>query len=302
MSHLEFSYYMDMSFDKPVHDHYFTLKCLPQDTRRQKVHQLSFEILPHEELCETTDGYGNRVLYGNQLSEHEHFSLHMQGMVETGLDICEEKNGRDEILFRQQSLLTEPGDAILALAKKLEPDEEMEPYLKCRHLMHGLYRSFLYKPGVTNVETSAEEAAALGKGVCQDYAHVMLSLCRLSHIPARYCTGLLLGEGLSHAWVEVCCKGYWYGMDPTNNLLVADQYIKIAHGRDASDCQMNQGIFTGTANQCLQINALVREDSRKYTEEENNDRRFCINRTSGRRSLSDSENADFTKKCQSKEE
>jgi len=65
------------------------------------------------------------------------------------------------------------------------------------------YQEIAYEPGVTDIHTTAAEALALSRGVCQDKAHVMITLCRLAGLPARYVSGHLLGEGASHAWVEV---------------------------------------------------------------------------------------------------
>ena len=81
----------------------------------------------------------------------------------------------------------------------------------------------------------------------------------MKKIPCRYVTGMMLGEGKSHAWVEVYSDGMWIGMDPTNSQLVDDFYIKIAHGRDYSDCLVNQGIFTGNVTQIQEISVNVEE-------------------------------------------
>lgn len=104
---------------------------------------------------------------------------------------------------------------------------------------------------------SAETAFARREGVCQDYSHVMLSLLRMEGIPARYVTGMMVGEGASHAWVEAQCCGYWYGFDPTNDLLVDDSYIRAACGRDSADCDIIRGTFYGSACQMQQERVLV---------------------------------------------
>ncbi|MCD8013580.1 MAG: transglutaminase family protein [Lachnospiraceae bacterium] len=126
-------------------------------------------------------------------------------------------------------------------------------------MMHGLYENFSYVPGVTDVRTTAEEAMALGRGVCQDYAHILLSLCRMQKIPCRYVVGMLIGEGKSHAWVEVCSGGHWYALDPTNNLIVDDQHIKISAGRDYHDCIVSQGVFVGRTTQTQTVAVRVKE-------------------------------------------
>ena len=73
---------------------------------------------------------------------------------------------------------------------------------------------------------------------------------------------LMRGEGVTHAWIEALCKGYWYGFDPTNNLLVNDDYIKFSHGRDYEDCLVNKGFFTGiTTQQQENLRLLSRSNS-----------------------------------------
>ena len=96
-----------------------------------------------------------------------------------------------------------------------------------------------------------------GAGVCQDYAHIFLSLLRLKGIPARYVTGMLRGEGESHAWVELALGEYWYGLDPTNDCVVAGEHVRIACGRDYRDCRISQGVFYGGARQTQQVSVSV---------------------------------------------
>ncbi len=124
-------------------------------------------------------------------------------------------------------------------------------------VMHKLHNSFTYQKCATDVHTSAEEAMAKGAGVCQDYAHIFLSLLRLKGIPARYVTGMLRGEGESHAWVELALGNFWYGLDPTNDCVVAGEHVRIACGRDYGDCRISQGVFFGGARQTQQVSVSV---------------------------------------------
>lgn len=124
-------------------------------------------------------------------------------------------------------------------------------------VMHQLHQSFSYQKCATDVSTSAEEAMEKGAGVCQDYAHIFLSLLRLKGIPARYVTGMLRGEGESHAWVELALGEYWYGLDPTNDCVVAGEHVRIACGRDYRDCRISQGVFYGGARQTQQVSVSV---------------------------------------------
>ena len=115
--------------------------------------------------------------------------------------------------------------------------------------MEMLSTKMTYEAGCTEIETDAEQAFAGGKGVCQDYAHIYITLLRLFGIPARYVCGMIPGEGETHAWVEVWSEGSWYGLDPTAGKVCDDRYIAIAKGRDAGDCPVVRGLFKGCAAQ-----------------------------------------------------
>ena len=125
--------------------------------------------------------------------------------------------------------------------------------------MELLFNHFTYKTGSTTNQTTAEMALAQGCGVCQDYAHILIALCRQQGIPARYIAGFMIGEGATHAWVEVYVNGKWLGIDPTHNRIVDDLYIKLAEGRDFADCIIDRGLFNGVAQQSQYVEVKVVE-------------------------------------------
>lgn len=119
-------------------------------------------------------------------------------------------------------------------------------------LIQLLHREFRYEPGSTHVHTSISEVFIYRRGVCQDFAQVMLAVCRSVGIPARYVSGYLFtGNGLisndaTHAWVECLLPdGQWHGFDPTNNMVVNDAYIRVHTGRDYSDVAPVRGLYQG---------------------------------------------------------
>jgi transglutaminase-like putative cysteine protease len=114
------------------------------------------------------------------------------------------------------------------------------------------FHTLRYEWGITNVRTTAVEAVAAGRGVCQDYAHVMLALCRAAGLSARYVSGHLIGEGGSHAWVEVvvpdpCRPGQAQAVafDPTHNRRAGWGYMTVAVGRDYADVAPTSGRYDG---------------------------------------------------------
>jgi transglutaminase-like putative cysteine protease len=121
---------------------------------------------------------------------------------------------------------------------------------ECVDLAHQwAAQSITYQIGVTGTQTPAAMALHLGQGVCQDYAHIMLSLLRCLGVPARYVSGHLLGEGAPHAWVEVLLTEpcVWLAFDPTHHRRTDARYITVATGRDFADVSPTSGVFSGAA-------------------------------------------------------
>lgn len=260
MKTLHFTYKMHLNFDSPVEKHRFTLKCCPQSNRRQRILELNMDVCPKEFLARDRDSFGNICVYGHAEGQHSAFSVEVEGMANTGLSHYETAADEHKLgMYRYTTGYTKPGEALKAYASGFDLPEGMGNYAKAVVLMESLYRDFSYVQGVTDINTTAEEALKLGKGVCQDYSHILIALCHMFRIPARYVVGMLCGEGLSHAWVEVCDSGFWIGLDPTNNLVVGEQHIKISSGRDYGDCRINQGVFTGFAGQSQEISVIVEE-------------------------------------------
>ena len=106
-----------------------------------------------------------------------------------------------------------------------------KPLEDAERIAEAVHAWFSYVPGTTDVHTTAAEAFHGRLGVCQDYAHVFISLARMAGIPARYVCGLPKGEGATHAWAEVWQDGIWYGYDPTRGCHTDERYISLAVGQ-----------------------------------------------------------------------
>jgi transglutaminase-like putative cysteine protease len=175
------------------------------------------------------------------------------------LEKVSERDYKKKIMYRYQSAYTKPGDMLKEYyAQHMKKVSESEEDFVIR-IMHSIYGDMEYKKDVTDIDTTAERALSIKKGVCQDYAHIMLSVLRMAGIPARYVVGMMKGEGFSHAWVEAALSGKWIGFDPTNDNLVDDTYIKISSGRDYRDCIVNRGFFNGCVTQKQNIKVVVSE-------------------------------------------
>jgi transglutaminase-like putative cysteine protease len=140
-------------------------------------------------------------------------------------------------------------------------------------LMHKVHRDFTYAPGSTTIRTSAVEAFAARRGVCQDFAHVMIACLRSRGLAARYISGYLrtkpppgadaawLGADASHAWVSVFCPPFgWIDLDPTNDVRVATDHIVIAWGRDFGDVSPLRGVIIGGGQHRLSVRVSVQAE------------------------------------------
>ena len=153
--------------------------------------------------------------------------------------------------YLEPTRLTQPDAGLRAAAHQLAGHSDFETVERLCQFVHSSVR---YQKGVTSVDTTAAEAFALGAGVCQDQAQVMLAMCRALGIPARYVSGHMLGEGATHAWVEVLLPdatdaGLARAMpfDPCHGRRPDASYITIATGRDYSDVPPTSGSYTGRA-------------------------------------------------------
>jgi transglutaminase-like putative cysteine protease len=133
-------------------------------------------------------------------------------------------------------------------------------------VMQFICNEFEYEPEATTVHTPIAEAIAHRKGVCQDFTHVMLGMCRSLRIPARYVSGYLYngpldeleGAQASHAWCEVYIPDYgWRALDPTNNQQADERYIKVAVGRDYGDIVPVQGTYRGAGAKKMTVDVNV---------------------------------------------
>lgn len=258
MKQLHFDYYMQIHYSEPVSTCHYTIKCIPPDTDRQKISQVLVELSPKEAPGRSRDSFGNQILYGTVEGAHTEFHFHITGNATAGCAACEPVSEPAKLgMYRCSYGLASAGSGLKAYFHSLPL--EGTAYEQGKLLMERIYQDFTYEKGVTNIATTAEEAWNLGRGVCQDYAHIMIALARMAHIPARYVCGMLAGEGFSHAWVELMCGDGWYAFDPTNCLVVDDSHIKIGIGRDASDCAINRGVMHGGGKQSQVIRVSVEE-------------------------------------------
>ena len=164
-------------------------------------------------------------------------------------------------VFLRQTQLTRPDAAILALARSIA---EREPIPRLHALSAKVREAIAYESGATTSATTAAEALALGRGVCQDHANLFVSAARSLGIPARYISGYLLadeaGHALreTHAWAEAWVDGLgWVGFDATNGLCITELYVRLCSGLDAHDAAPVRGSVYGTTEIGIQADVMI---------------------------------------------
>lgn len=174
----------------------------------------------------------------------------------------------EQVEFLQPSRYV-PLDDDLARAAALVLPGDASAWGAAREICSFVYRTLLYRPQSTGIETIASEALKMRAGVCQDFAHVALGLCRCAGLPARYVSGYFLDTGrrpgepeASHAWAEAWVPGAgWTAFDPTHNCRTDERYIRLAVGRDYADIRPISGTYRGAPTREMRVEVEVRRAS-----------------------------------------
>lgn len=260
MKQWKLKYKLYTTFSLPVKKHFYTLRCFPQDLLSQKVLACRCEVTPPSVNSRGRDCFGNSILFGCCENEHTMFEVKVDAVVQT------KDKPEPEIMepyqlgmFRAKTALTFMGERLNEFYEKLPEAKDGDVFMRTEQIMDRLSSSFSYVSGSTGIHTTAEDAFAQGYGVCQDYAHILLSVCRKEGMTVRYVAGTIPGEGETHAWIEVLGKEGWRGFDPTHNRPADEKYIRFAFGRDAADCGLNRGVFLGNANQKQRVYVKMEE-------------------------------------------
>ena len=169
--------------------------------------------------------------------------------------------------FVRPSRMTAPSPALEAFAARLEAAPESDPLEDLLRLNAALHEAFEYTPGATLVDSPMEHILETGRGVCQDYAHVMTAIARSWGVPTRYVSGYLHLTGAednpaaaaaTHAWVECRLPGLgWVGFDPANRSPADERYIPVAVGRDYSDVPPTRGVLQGGGRSEVEVEVEV---------------------------------------------
>lgn len=246
-----YCYQTVLSFGSAVTGHSVLLRCVPREGGGLTVERHVEVLPPGFSLSRGYDAFGNSIIYGWQMEPHSSLAYVSAGVVSMGAYGVRD-GGRPSPLYLQPTRLT----ALPAVEAACREGEAVADAMRLCSLVNGMLE---YAPEQTSARTTAADALRLGKGVCQDYAHVFIALCRQAGLPARYVCGFIEGTGQTHAWAEVHDGGGWAGVDPTHNRMIEYGYVKVAHGRDAADCDVIRGMYGGGAEQRMQASVTLAE-------------------------------------------
>jgi len=274
-------------YNWPIKESINEIRLFPHNFDNQEILEYHLLITNNPEVIISEDYYGNRVGNFNSYEAHSEMTIESRMLVRVNhsLKIPEIDYTKVEDLIPQYEnsilllrlsypeIITKQNE-ILSILDKIDCTDKpiIEIAQQCNEY---IFNNFEYTKGITNIETTVDEILEMKKGVCQDFAHLLLQLVRTAGIPARYVSGYICpnksgfrGEGATHAWVEIYTPNQgWLGLDPTNNIWTMDNHIKLSVGRNFYDCTPVKGIFKGLAKQTLSVCVSIGyEDGRQFEE------------------------------------
>jgi transglutaminase-like putative cysteine protease len=268
-------------YARPVELGTHFMHLLPRDRPGQIIREAQLDISPvPESRRNEIDHFGNYTTTVALTSPHRQFVVGLSATIDVSLPAPPRKDQTpawEEIArvalhdphvaeFCMPSALAMTTDDITAYGRVSFPAGQ--PILAgLLDLTHRIYTEFKYRPGVTNTSTTAAQALKTRAGVCQDFAHLMIAALRGLGLPARYISGYLRtypvagevkhrGADQSHAWVSAWLGEEigWVDFDPTNDLLVREEHVTLAWGRDFGDVSPLRGIILGGGKHSLRVN------------------------------------------------
>ncbi len=281
-------HYTDYAYQDAVSICYNRLCLTPMTTAGQECLSSDINIAPApDEYSEHQDFFGNNVSFFSVFKEHRKLRISSTSVVRMdnrgNADLAfgspvQWKNvramlhanagGHDIIQYTLPSQYIPYSEVIRQFASDCFP-EDATLWSGCQALMQKIFKNFEFKPGFTTINTPVETVIKIRKGVCQDFAHLMIACLRNLGLPARYVSGYLetlpppgkerlVGADASHAWVSVYFPQIgWVEFDPTNGLMPAYKHITVAYGRDYQDVAPIKGIVFSSGNQKLTVKVDV---------------------------------------------
>jgi transglutaminase-like putative cysteine protease len=271
---LEIQHETRLAYSEPVAESVTELRMEPASDADQSCRSFHLSVRPQVDCHRYQDGFGNRVHHFSLLAPHTEVRVLAASVVETHprprdpfacratwpLDAeSAELEVLDHLAFRGPVRPT-PRLMLVLDAVRPRPGQRLaELVLAVSAYIHG---HFEYGRDATLASSPIDDVLEKGKGVCQDFTHLMIGVLRSFAVPARYVSGYIHRPGKesqSHAWCEAWLAGLgWLGIDPTNDRLVDDHFIRVAVGRDFTDVPPNKGVFRGPGRESMFVRVETR--------------------------------------------
>ncbi|GBF73126.1 hypothetical protein PA598K_01411 [Paenibacillus sp. 598K] len=280
-------------YSQPVTDSVNEVRLTPCTNEWQSCYQHAIAVEPNAPLQSYEDFFGNRVTAFSVNEPHRKLTIRTQmtvvttepGRVETGsrtgrlftpeeawawLDREEAHNRFAEYLLPTSYTTATPEVLVFAGADERASQSPQAVFDWLGALSERIREEFTYDAEATDVKTKVADMIGTKRGVCQDFAHLMITICRSRGVPARYVSGYqfigdLQEEGTnfqhaSHAWVEAYVPNRgWCSFDPTNPSVVGERYVKLGHGRDYKDIVPVKGVYRGNSGAELDVSVIVEQ-------------------------------------------
>jgi transglutaminase-like putative cysteine protease len=279
-------------YDAPISESLVEVRMQPRSDGFQRC--LSFDLIvsPRARVLNYRDSLGNLVHHFDIPGRHTQLAIKSEALVEMTTkpeipdkldadaweEMCALSADNENWDMLLPSHFAQTTDLLAEFAKELNLERRDDPLSLMRELNSQIHDAFDYVPQSTEVDSPIDDVLQSRKGVCQDFAHVMIALVRMIGIPSRYVSGYLYHrvedqdrsmQDATHAWVEVLLPDLgWVGFDPTNNLLAGERHIRTAIGRDYADVPPTRGVFKGDANSALSVAVQVSPTGRQLPETE----------------------------------
>jgi transglutaminase-like putative cysteine protease len=262
-----------------IHESYSLVHLQPRTDASQYCTKYELNVAPRARVFSYLDRFGNEVQNFAVLPDHDVLSVTARSSVITvrppvpeipspvtradlvgdaAIDwMFDELHESEYIVF---------GPELRAFATEIGDPGTGDLVAWYLHAGTTIKNRFAYDKHATSVHTTIDDAVRLRAGVCQDYAHILVALCRYNRIPARYVSGYLfngqegavIGAEASHAWCEAYLGPHgWVGFDPTNDTLIDDRFAKIAVGRDYRDVSPVRGVYKGASKSTMSVNVAM---------------------------------------------
>ncbi|MEI8292755.1 MAG: transglutaminase family protein [bacterium] len=272
---------------------YLEVRLTPPSRAEHQIIRHRIDFQPGARVSDYVDYFGNRTTFYSMTLRHHQLKVtnrltirtHPRTLPEEGLALTVAearqilRTGGTAVFDYLQPTGSTPigGDALVWAREILRESRPLRDGLE--ELNTRIHREFKYRSGSTEIETPLAHIWKAREGVCQDFAHVMLSVLRAARLPCRYVCGYiesepafpadssrkrLVGSLATHAWVEVLVPGLlWVALDPTNNQWCGEQHVTIAVGRDFLDATPVRGTFKGSASQKMKVHVSMRRIPKK---------------------------------------